>query len=267
MDVEIRETERRGHAEKLAAEGVEQGWPVIAAAGGDGTIHEVANGILRSGENNTTFAMIPIGTGNDYAMTVGVPTGRIPDAMDLVAAGHTKRFDVGFAVDEFFVNSLGVGFGPVVIEHIVGTKSGSGWMPYLKGIVGAFWGFEPTFLEIVAGEMEIAAPVMLVEVTIGPTVGGGMIINPGADPTDGLADICVIHEIGTMTFLRYLPMALLGRHSKLPRVSMARAATMELRTGGAPIVVHMDGELRTADDGVVGIEIFKQKLVVICGDG
>jgi diacylglycerol kinase (ATP) len=234
------------------------------AAGGDGTIHEVTNGILKSGAENTTFAMIPIGTGNDYAKTVGVPSGRVGEAMDLIVARRTKLFDVGTAIGEFFVNSLGVGFGPTVIQHIVGKKSGSGQIPYLKGILGAFWGFQPQYLEVVAGETKIAQPIMLCELTLGPTVGGGMIINPGADPTDGLADICIIGKIGTMRFLRYLPSALKGRHTHLPQVTTARAEKVELKTSGDPLVLHMDGELHTAENGVIQVEVMKEKLPVVC---
>ena len=91
-----------------------------------------------------------------------------------------------------------------------------------------------------------------------------MIINPGADPTDGLADVCVIHKIGAFKFLRYLPSAVRGNHAKLPQVTIGRAKRLELSTDGSPAVVHMDGELHTADDGVVKIEIIKQKISVVC---
>jgi diacylglycerol kinase (ATP) len=264
VELEIRESKRPGHGEVLATEGVEQGWPIVAAAGGDGTIHEVANGILKTDNDTTVFGMIPIGTGNDYSKTVGVPSGNVGKAMDLIAAGRTRSFDVGRAIGKYFVNSLGVGFGPTVIQHIDGKKSGSGQIPYLKGIVGAFWGFKPQYIEVVADGPVVAEPVMLVEVTLGPTVGGGMILNPGADPTDGMADVCVIGEIGTLKFLRYLPSAVRGKHTKLPQVTTARAREIEIRTAGESAVVHMDGELHTASDGIVQIEIMKQLFPVLC---
>ncbi len=163
------------------------------------------------------------------------------------------------------MNSPGVGFGPAVIQHIVGKKSGSGIMPYLKGVVGAFWSFEPEPIRIVADGLDVSQSVMLEEITMGPTVGGGMIVSPGADPVDGLADICVIRKISTFTFLRYLPMALWGKHTHLPQVIMGRSAGFELRSEGVPIVVHTDGELRTSETGIVKIETHQQRLPVLCG--
>lgn len=261
-DLEIRETSRNGDERRLTEDAVAEGWDVVVAAGGDGTIHGVANGILRAGNPDVQMGVLPIGTGNDYARLLRIPEHNVQEAMEILVTGSPRRIDVGFALDEYFVNALGFGFGPAVVQNMVEARAG--FLPYLNAIVSTFWHFAPPYLETVTPDLAIGEKVMMVEVAIGTSVGGGMTLTPDADPCDGLADVCVISEVGTLKFLWYLPKVIRGRHVGRKEVRISRADRLEVRGEAGPITLHMDGELRQSQGPSVEIRILKQQLPVIC---
>ena len=117
-DVRILVTERSGQAEMLALQACGEGYDVVVVAGGDGTVNEVVNGIMRSGRD-VSMGIIPIGRGNDFAWIAGIPHD-IPSAVSLVARGCAKRIDVGYLEGglypqgRYFLNGTGFGFEPSI---------------------------------------------------------------------------------------------------------------------------------------------------------
>ena len=239
-------TRARGHATELAAEGaVTHG--LVVAAGGDGTIHEVANGLLRATEAgyDAGLAVLPIGTGNDFAKLLG--GHRLEHAFDSILRGATRRVDVGLVrwgdQSEYFINGMGTGIDVEVVRQIAGLPRLRGIAGYLIGVLRALRVFEPIRARLAIDGQAVDKRVMIVGVGNGVSQGGGFYITPDARPDDGRLDLCVIDEMSIPRVLVTLPRLMRGRHVNLSTVSMHRFTRLEVETEG-PLFFQLDGELR-----------------------
>ena len=241
--VEALETQGPGHGTMLAAALAREGAERIIAVGGDGIVHEVANGLLTAG-GAAALGVVPAGSGNDFAKLLGVHGHRPEHAVRRIVTARVVPFDVGLVRDEYFVNTLGFGFGPEVVRIRDGMPGLKGFLSYLIPVFRAFAGFVPPVLEIRAGDWSEHGPVMMVEVCNGTTAGGSYRFAPDADPTDGALDLCVIQRVGFARFLRALPRVMRGTHGRMREVRLCRAGAVVIK-GEEPLVMHLDGELRT----------------------
>jgi diacylglycerol kinase (ATP) len=245
------QTTRRGGGVELARTAAEHGAAIIVAAGGDGTIHEAANGILSAridSDRPPALGVIPIGTGNDFAKLLAGGKDRRA-AYDAIAEGRESAFDVGLVEwqggAEFFVNGMGTGIDVEVVRQIEHIRWISGTPRYFVGLFRALIGYRAIPLRIRADGVDIDGKVMIVAVGNGPCLGGGFYLCPGALPDDAQFDVCVIAEANLLQIVRVLPRILRGTHGKSSVVTMKRAATVEIRADGAqPLFFHLDGELR-----------------------
>ena len=244
LDAEVVLTRARGHATELAAEAAAD-HGLVVAAGGDGTIHEVANGLLHSGAPNAGLAVLPIGTGNDFAKLLG--GRRLERALDSILLGATHRVDVGLVrwgdESEYFVNGMGTGIDVEVVRQIAGLPRLRGVARYLVGVLRALRVFDPIRARLRVDGREIDKRVMIVGVGNGVSQGGGFYITPDARPDDGRLDLCVIDEMSLPRVLVTLPRLMRGRHVNLSTVSMLTFSRLEIETEG-PLFFQLDGELR-----------------------
>ena len=245
---EIVLTSGPGHAEQLAREAASAGRDIIAV-GGDGTVAEAANGILKSGQR-VVLGIVPCGTGNDYALQA-VRLPREPrEALRIALAGNPRPFDVGQVNGRYFLNALGVG----IDANIAATAERLKRYPLMRGQT-LYWAASLTELVFhydrcpqLTVTVDDAPPMnrefALAAVSIGPTYGGGFRINPDADPHDGLFDLCTIWKPSQLRALRLLPMIEKGGHLNEPEVTRARVRSVTLESA-APIHAHLDGEVIT----------------------
>src|SRR3989454_2501902 len=140
--VEVTRTGGPGEGAALAAAAVRSGAQRVVAVGGDGTVHEVANGLLRSG-GAVPLGVVPLGTGNDFAKLVGVHGCAPATAVGRLVTADARVFDVGRVGDERFVNSLGVGFGPAVVRARNAMPGLRGFLSYFVPVLRAYGGFPP----------------------------------------------------------------------------------------------------------------------------
>ncbi|HXH63083.1 MAG TPA: YegS/Rv2252/BmrU family lipid kinase, partial [Gemmatimonadales bacterium] len=207
--VEMHVTDRPGHGVDLAAVAARDGATHIIAVGGDGTAHEVANGVLAAG-SAAAFGVVPVGSGNDFAKLSGVYRHDPERAVARLVTAAIRRFDAGHVLREYFINSLGFGFGPAVV-HLRNTMPGlRGFLSYLVPILRAFGTFAPPRFDVRAAEWTEAGNLMMLEVCNGTTAGGSYRFAPSADPSDGRLDVCVIRRIGLGRFLLALPRVMRG---------------------------------------------------------
>ena len=259
----VRETDRPGHERVLARDGAADGWETVIAAGGDGTVHGAANGLLDAGRPNAALGVVPMGTGNDFAKIAGLAVGT-GEAARRLARAVVRRFDVGRVGAERFTNGCGIGFGPAVIQAMVNFPRLRGFPLYVASVYQAFFRFTPPTVRLHSAEWTLDAPVTMVEVAIGTTAGGGFRLTPDARPDDGLLDVCVIRRIGALQFLRYVPRVMAGRHGALPPVHIFRTQQIRLTVPGVPLTAHLDGELRTMSGDTIEIGIEPGRLPVLC---
>lgn len=241
--VDVVRTERPGHGADLARQAAANGARHVVAVGGDGTVHEVANGLLGAG-GTAALGVVPIGSGNDFAKLVGVYRHDPARAVARLVTATPHRFDVGRVLDEWFVNSMGFGFGPAVVRTRNAMPRLRGFLSYLVPIVRAFFGFRPPLFEVIAAGFRERGHMMMVEVCNGTTAGGSYRFAPDADPTDGKLDACLIRRVSLPRFLLAIPRVMRGTHAGMREVAIVRAAEITIRSPDAPLLLHLDGELR-----------------------
>lgn len=239
------ETTAPGVATAMVRQAVEQGAERILVLGGDGTMHEAANGLLQASVlERPPIGILPAGTGNDYAKMAGT-VGRSPtDAVRRLAAGTIRHFDVGTAWGEYFLNSVGIGFDAEVARVVNASKHGSGIPAYLMAVARVISRFNPFEVEVKADEQCFTDRLLLLEIGIGPCVGGGFRLTPFAEPDDGLLDICAIQHMSIPGILTRLPLAMLGKHTGLKQVRSFRTTALSITSHNGPLHAQFDGELR-----------------------
>ncbi len=248
----------------LAAEARAAGWPVIIAAGGDGTVHNVANGILGDGPTNVTLGHVPVGSGNDYARALGLKRAPPERNLQLVLDGTRRRLDVGRVGDEYFVNGMGVGFDAEVVRQTLRMSHLRGFALYLVAAYKTFGSFTPPDLEVQSGEHAERSRMMMLAITIGATAGGGFRLTPDALLDDGLFDVCVIRRVGLARFLRYVPSVVRGKHLHLPEVTLFRSQQVRVSGLSGPLTVQVDGELRYPESDSIEVTLLPRHLKVLC---
>jgi diacylglycerol kinase (ATP) len=260
--VEIVRTEHPGHAQTLAAEAVGRGARHVVAVGGDGTVHEVANGLL-SVDADAALGVVPIGSGNDFAKLLGVYRHDPARAVARLVTARSRRFDVGRVLDEWFVNSVGFGFGPAVVQSRNRMEHLRGFLSYLVPIMKTFFTFEPMLFDLAAPGFRERGYMMMVEVCNGTTAGGSYRFAPDADPADGRMDVCLVRRLSLPRFLLAIPRVIRGTHLTMPEVAIIKTAKLTLRTPEQPMIVHMDGELREPGVQECTVELARAKLNVL----
>jgi diacylglycerol kinase (ATP) len=251
----IHRTREPGHATELAREAARSGVARLLVVGGDGTIHEVANGLLDSGVPRVPpVAILPVGTGNDFHRMIRGGRG-VKGALEVLRNGVPRHFDVGRVRWEggqrYFVNLLGVGVDTEVLRRREGLKWLSGLRQYLAAVPSALLRFRCIPLAVEVGGEEhgaggdaLEADVLLAAVTVGPSVGGGFFLSPKAAPDDGLLDLFVAERLTLLQVMRYIPRVLRGTLGREPQIHMVRAAEFRFRsTDGHPLAFELDGEL------------------------
>ncbi|MDQ7842882.1 MAG: diacylglycerol kinase family lipid kinase [Armatimonadota bacterium] len=226
----------------LAEEASRRGYEVIVAVGGDGTVHEVINGILRARvPSPPAVAIIPGGTGNDFARGVGVPKDPLA-AGRVLLNGRRRRVDVGQVNDRYFAGIAGVGFDAEVAAKVNSwPKWIGGTAVYIAAILTMLVTYRcaPTRLRIDGAEQRLR--LFLVAAANTAWYAGGMYMAPHARPDDGRLEVITARDLGRMETLGLLPRVFSGahlRHRKVTHLS-AREVVVESEV---PLAIHADGE-------------------------
>jgi diacylglycerol kinase family enzyme len=252
--VELRHTTAPGHGEELAFEAVRAGFPVVAAAGGDGTVHEVANGILRAGRPDVVFHVLPVGSANDYVHSLERETeGSDTPRVRSVDVGLARRPD---GRQRYFVNGLGLGFNGAVTQQARRIRWLRGVPLYALALWLALWrDYDCPEMTITLDEQQRQAPTVALSVALGRREGG-FVLCPQARLADGAFDYLHVGPLGRWQVLAYLPRMVLGRiPSNDPKVSTGRCKHVIVQSE-KPLSVHLDGEFFCLPkDAMRGIEI------------
>lgn len=239
--MEVATTEGPGHATELAAKASGNGFNMVLACGGDGTIHEVINGL--GGQNGSPpLAIVPAGTGNDFARTLGIPLDSVKAASGL-ARPRLTHIDLGKVGDRYFANVGGVGFDAEVAAEV--NKAGRllrGAVPYVWAVLKKLFTYSATDLTVYLDDERLDRRALLVAVGVASYYGGGMKILPGADVQDGLLDVCIAGDVSKLATVVLLPKLFSGSHIHHPKIEMRRARTVRVE-GPEHLHVHTDGEV------------------------
>lgn len=230
---------------RAAARAVRTGADVVVAAGGDGTLNAVLNGVasVRGGLGRVRLGLLPAGTGNDFAGTLDLPVD-LAAAVERLAAGRVRTLDAVRLDGELFINASGGGFTAATSTHVTGRlKAWMGRVAYLVGGAQALLAHTPVLTEIVLDGERQVLPLHLFAVCNGRTLGGGHTLTPDAMPDDGLLDVCLVHGTSTLDLVALLPKLSAGDRLEDAQVQYARARRVSMRFARVT-PVNVDGEVR-----------------------
>ncbi len=272
LDYEVKLTEERRHAIRLAQEAAEAGVPLIVAAGGDGTVNEVANGILLAaagaeGVAPATMGVLPMGSGNDFAWGLGIRDG-VGEAVDRLKRGHTRVIDVAWAEfdnapDRYFVNMLGCGFDARVNIEAHKIKRLRGFAIYMAAVLKTLWTyFEKPQVHLTLDDRALETPSFITFIANGPRLGGGFLAAPQARYDDGILDLCIAGDVHRREVGGLIPKLMKGRHADHPKIIMDRAKSVTLKSD-FPLPCQADGETISENLHCIKITTIPQRLRVI----
>lgn len=242
-------SERPGHLAELAREAVLGGAGLLVVVGGDGSVHEVANG-LAGLPATPPLAIVPRGTGWDFVRTFGIPRG-IEEAARIALDGETREIDLGRVAyrawdgseaESLFANVASAGMSGAIAQRAnATTKALGGKASYLWATFAVFARWTATTVRLRVDEQEREGRLFDVVVANGRFFGGGMKICPEAEPDDGLFDVLTIGDVTKRDLTVTMPKIYRGTHLPHPKAELLRGSTV-LLDSDQPIPVELDGE-------------------------
>ncbi len=236
------------HASELAVQAAEEGYEMVIAAGGDGTVHEVINGLMRVPvDRRPRFGVIPLGTGNDFSSAIGLNSNPSLAARQLFT-GNPRRIDIGVLRDgrgrvEYWDNTVGLGFDTTVTIRSRKIPLLHGFMLYLAAVLQTIiLNHEPMQLDVKNEQESLDKEMHMLVLCNGGREGGGFFVSPQARPDDGVFNYVSIQRVSRLMMLRILPEVMKGTHGRLKQVKMGQFKRMEIQSN-KPLYIHTDGEI------------------------
>ncbi len=250
VDFRLAETAGRGDALDLAREAARAGADAVVAVGGDGTVHEIVNGLLRAREEQVPlppFGVVPAGSGNDF-VTSAAGTSDALALYNALRGGALRSVDAGRVEwpggHAYFVNAMGLGIDVEVVRQVERSPRLPGLAGYLLALARALVGFSAVPVRLRVDGEEWRGRVMMAAVSNGARLGGGFRLSPDARIDDGHLDLCIVSRLGAWGVARAVPRILAGTHGTMAAVTMRKGTMIEIeRTDGASLVLQLDGEL------------------------
>jgi len=268
-------TERPWHAAELARTAIAEGYDVIVAVGGDGTVNETVNGILSFKEQNgvdAVLGVLPVGRGNDFCFATGIPLD-FKAACQTLAAGHVRTMDAGRILSEqdtllrYFGNGVGIGFDAVV-SRVANQAKLSGFLSYLVAALKTMYiYYRAPEMQIELSNEVIRQRSLMVSIMNGRRAGGGFLMAPRGNPGDGVLDLCIAKNISKAKILMLIPRFMQGTQETHPAIQVKKDTRVTVRAIDGLLPVHVDGEVLVAEVKEIRAEILPGRLRVITPNG
>lgn len=258
LDAEIALTERPGHATELAHNALRAGAKVVAAAGGDGTVHEVAQALVGT---EVALGVLPLGSGNDYLRALGIPNA-LPAAAAVLARGKSRKVDVAEVNGQFSLNSFGMGVEGQIAADYRRMRFFKGEIGYLYATILEVLRFRAFGAEVQGDGWQFSGRLLSVSAMNGPYAGGGFHLAPQALLDDGALDVGLIGDYPRLVRFVVLPKTRDGTYLNLSRVHAKKAQRIMIRSD-RPLPVHMDGELLPQPVSEVSLTLLPGALRVV----
>lgn len=251
LDYDLVRTTAPGHAIQLAKDAALAGWDVVVAAGGDGTLNEVLNGLVqakKSGTSHAVLGQIAVGRGNDFGFGAGIPH-ELAEACAALAVGQRKPIDVGFVKGgdypqgRYFGNGVGIGFDAVVGFVAARQERLSGFLSYVVAALKTmFLYYHAPLVQLDFNEQSYTMPALMVSVMNGRRMGGGFMMAPEGSMEDGLFSCCLVQQVSRPAILALIPKFMQGTQMAHPAVRMERTAHLTVTALKGALPAHADGE-------------------------
>jgi YegS/Rv2252/BmrU family lipid kinase len=241
-------TQHARHAEELAARAADEGYDVVAAVGGDGTVHGIVNGLMKiEAVRRPALGIVPIGSGNDFAFAAQVDLSP-EEALQRIFAGRTRPVDVGTIRDEsgrteYWMSTVGIGFDAAVAIESASVSHFHGFLMYLAATLKTMaLRFDNPILKIAWDAGGTEGPIPMLTVGNGPREGGGFMTTPAARVDDGQLDFVYFERVSRFGMLRFLPHVMKGTHGRFRQVNFGRTTKLVVESDRA-LPIHADGEI------------------------
>ena len=272
LDYELVRTERVGHAIQLARQAALDGYEVIVAAGGDGTVNEVLNGLMEArteSKNRPALGVLCSGRGNDFAPCVNIPED-LPGALQVLKDDHRRMIDIGrvcggkFPQGRYFANNVGVGFDAIGTIEVAKLPEW-GMLSFLIAILKTIFLFYkgPTVRLDYDDETLTTSTLMLLTMN-GKRMGTGFKMAPDAMPDDGLFDLVIVRQVSRPRIFSLIPHFMKGTQGSQPEVRTLRAARVTITAVEGALPAQSDGEIICVDGSRLEIEMLPHQVEVVC---
>ncbi len=266
MSPKVEFTESKGHAVKLAFE-MSKWADLILIMGGDGTVNEVAQAVIKTG---TPITALPLGTGNDYVKFIygeEKDWRKVFDRLFLGGKTQVKLVDAGVVESNlgvrYFVNGFGMGFDAYVSMRSKTIPLLKGDILYFLSVVLGLLEFEPPKMQVLVDKNVFREGKFTVcSVGCGQFLGGGFWLFPKASIVDGLLDVDLVDKVNFLTFLKKVWLTFQGKHLNEPEVHYTQGKTVKIKSD-VPAYFHVDGEDSDAPVDSVAINVISKKLPVL----
>jgi diacylglycerol kinase (ATP) len=274
FDYDLLVTDFPGHAIQLSEEAGLNGYPTVVAVGGDGTVNEVINGLMRAearGEAAVNLGVIPVGRGNDFSYGMGIPND-IPSACQMLVKGSTRKIDIGWAQGgdypegRYFGNGIGIGFDAVVGFEAAKLPSFISGMPayLIAALKTIFLYFDAPLLRIEIDGEALEQPCLLVSMMNGRRMGGSFMFAPNSEPDDGFLNLCIAHQVSRIQVLGLFPKVMSGVQKDHPAIQMPTGKSIVVEALSGSLPVHADGETICRAGKKIEVKLLNQKINLVC---
>jgi YegS/Rv2252/BmrU family lipid kinase len=265
-------TERPGHGIELTRQAVKEGYEVIVAVGGDGTVNEVVNGLMESkleGAAIPPMGVLCVGRGNDFAGSVGIPED-IEGGFRALMAGNRRIVDVGRVVGgkypqgRYFANCVGVGFDAITTIEVHKLPRWGGYLAFMAAVLKTVFLYNKAPLARIEYDgNEITQRSLLISIMNGRRLGGGFIMAPNSLPDDGLFDLCIAEQMSSFEVIKMIPHFTRGDQATQPSIKTGQAAKISITAQDGPLPAQTDGEIICVDGSHLEVEVLPRQIEII----
>jgi diacylglycerol kinase (ATP) len=273
IEYDLRVTQGVWHAAELARDAGRAGYGAVVAAGGDGTVNEVVNGLMLAherGERLPVMGVLSVGRGNDFAYGADVPPD-LASCVEVIAARASRPMDVGkvtggdYPMGRYFGNGIGVGFDTIVGLEAAKLKRVHGFMAYVIGALRTFVIYPEAPLVRVEGDGEaIEQASHQISIMNGKRMGGTFFMAPQSVNHDGFFDLCMAERLSRREMIGLIARYTKGTQAKSPKIRIGRAARYAITAPNGGLVVHADGETICVDGGSLLVECLPSRIRIMC---
>lgn len=255
---------RPWHAAELAYQAAAEGYQTVVAAGGDGTVNEVLNGLVRAkdeGKGHPALGVLTVGRGNDFAYSMGLPHN-LEEDIHALAAGLIQPIDVGrltgglYPNGRVFGNGVGIGFDAVVGFESVKLVPLSGFASYLVAALKTILlYYRAPRVQIELDDETITQPSLMVSIMNGKRMGGGFYMAPQSQCADGMFDLCIAGDVGRLEIFALMLRFMHGTQAGHPAIQFRRSRRVVVTAVTGSLPAHADGETMALDANRLQMEI------------
>ncbi len=237
------------HSIELTRQAIREGYPMVIAGGGDGTVHEVVNAIMEvEPEQRPRLGVVPLGSGNDFSSSIGMKEEPW-NALRQIFSGQVRKVDVGCIDDglgrrEYWINTVGIGFDAIVTIYSHQLPIVRGFLMYFMAVMKTiFLNHDPINMTIHQdGSPARQEQLLMLTLCNGGREGGGFQLAPDARVDDGHFELVSVRNVSRLMMLRLIPTFMKGTHEDFQPIDITRFQALDVEAD-RPLYIHTDGEI------------------------